>query len=147
MTIGQGPRGCDASGDFSHREVPMQTVVEPLGDEDLSLSELLDAIDQVGERVGELSLPELRSRIDEVHVFLVERLIPHLRAEARGLDEKLLALRERLVYSYFGIAEIRSLRSVLYDLYAIFRLHMAIEENAAEVMGPSLHPYGFATRG
>ncbi len=136
----------------------MQTVVEPLGDEDLSLSELLDAIDQVGERVGELSLPELRSRIDEVHVFLVERLIPHLRAEARGadplvdaearrLDEKLLALRERLVYSYFGIAEIRSLRSVLYDLYAIFRLHMAIEENAAEVMGPSLHPYGFATRG
>ncbi len=136
----------------------MQTVVEPLGDEDLSLSELLDAIDQVGKRVGELSLPELRSRIDEVHVFLVERLIPHLRAEARGadplvdaearrLDEKLLALRERLVYSYFGIAEIRSLRSVLYDLYAIFRLHMAIEENAAEVMGPSLHPYGFATRG
>ncbi len=136
----------------------MQTAVEPLGDEDLSLSELLDAIDQVGKRVGELSLPELRSRIDEVHVFLVERLIPHLRAEARGadplvdaearrLDEKLLALRERLVYSYFGIAEIRSLRSVLYDLYAIFRLHMAIEENAAEVMGPSLHPYGFATRG
>ena len=58
-----------------------------------------------------------------------------------------LALRERLVYSYFGIAEIRSLRSVLYDLHAIVRLHMATELNAAEVMGPSLHPYGFATRG
>ena len=44
----------------------MQTVVEPLGDEDLALSELLDAIDQVGERIGGLSLPELRSRIDEM---------------------------------------------------------------------------------
>jgi hypothetical protein len=53
---------------------------------------------------------------------------PLVDAEARRLGDKLLALRERLVYSYFGIAEIRSLRSVLYDLHAIARLHMAIEE-------------------
>ena len=127
----------------------MPTVVEPLRDEHKRFTEPLEAIRQAAERVGELPLLEVRSQIDDVHAFLVERFIPHSRAEeateplvdaeVRRLDDKLLALRERLVYSYFDAAEIRSLRELLYDLYAIIRLHTVKEETAAEVTNIVLH--------
>lgn len=130
----------------------MQTVSEPLRDEHRHFSDPLEVIRQVADGVGDLSLPELRRQIDEVHVFLVERFIPHARAEEETVDPliervldaphptepvtedsaevsrlagKLLALRERLVYSYFGPAQLRSLRNVLYDVHALIELHLA----------------------
>lgn len=132
----------------------MQTVTEPLGDEHRDFSDPLEVIRQVA-GVGDLSLPDLRRQIDEVHAFLVERFIPHARAEEEAVDPliewvldaphstepmmgdsaevsrlagKLLALRERLVYSYFGPAQLRSLRNALYDLHALIELHLAEED-------------------
>ncbi len=115
--------------------VPTQTLTEPWRNEDRDFVGSLDAIRQA----AELSLPELRRQIDDVHAFLIERFIPHARAEedvvyplvervlgaphateptvrdhaeVSRLAGKLLALRERLVYSYFGAAQLRSLREV-----------------------------------
>jgi len=125
---------------------------EPLRDEHRLFYGPLEAIRQAAERVGDLALPELRRQIDEVHAFLVERFIPHARAEEEAVDPliepvlgdryatepmesestevgrlagKLSALRERLVYSYFGPAQLRSLRDALYDLHALVELHLA----------------------
>jgi hypothetical protein len=49
-------------------------------------------------------------------------------AEVSRLAGKLLALGKRLVYSYFGPAELRSLREVLYDLHGLTQLHLAEED-------------------
>jgi hypothetical protein len=115
----------------------MQTVTEPLRHEHRHVSDPLEAIRQAAEGVGDLSLPELRRQIDDVHAFLVERFIPQGRAEqpmvrdhaeVSRLAGKLLALRERLVYSYFGPAELGSLREVLYDLHGLTQLHLAEED-------------------
>lgn len=129
----------------------MQTVTEPLRDEHRDFSDPSEVIRQVADGVGGLSLPELRRQIDEVHAFLVERFIPHARAEEEAVDPlidarhatesmvgesaevsrlagKLLALRERLVYSYFGPAQLQSLREVLYDLHALIELHLVKED-------------------
>jgi hypothetical protein len=133
----------------------MQTVTEPLPDEHRHFADPLEAIRQAAEGVGDLSLPELRRQMDDVHTFLVERFIPHARAdeeaiypsfervldappatepmvrdhaEVSRLAAKLLALRERLVYSYFGPAQLRSLRELLYDLHALIELHLAKED-------------------
>lgn len=133
----------------------MQTVTEPLRDEHRHFSDPLDTIRQTAEGVSDLSLPELRRQMDDVHTFLVERFIPHARADEeavsplleRGLDAppatlpvvrdlaevsrltaKLLALRERLVYSYFGPAQFQSLREVLRDLHVFIELHLAKED-------------------
>jgi hypothetical protein len=107
-------------------------------DEQRDFDEPLQAILRAAEDVGELSVPELRKRIDEVHAFVGERFLPNARAflppeyaEIRRLAEKLLALRERLLYSYFGPAQLRSLREVLYDLHALIRVHLAIEVELA----------------
>lgn len=115
----------------------MQTVTEPLPDEHRHFADPLEAIRQAAEGVGDLPLPELRRQMDDVHTFLVERFIPHARAdeeaiypsfervldappatepmvrdhaEVSRLAAKLLALRERLVYSYFGPARPSSSR-------------------------------------
>jgi hemerythrin HHE cation binding domain-containing protein len=130
----------------------MQTVNQPLRDEHRDFSDPSEVIRQVADGVGGLSLPELRRQIDDVHAFLVERFIPHARADEEAVDPliervldarhatepmvgesaevsrlagKLLALRERLVYSYFGPAQLRSLRNVLYDLHALIEFHLA----------------------
>jgi hypothetical protein len=122
----------------------------------------LEAIRQAADSVGDLAPPEVRAQIDDLHAFLVERFIPHARAEEEAIDlliervleapratepmgesaevsrlaGKLLALRERLVYSYFGPAELRSLRNVLYDLHALVELHLA----EADELYPTLLP-------
>ncbi len=133
----------------------MQTVTEPLRDEHRHFSDPLEAIRQAAEGVGDLSLPVLRRQIEDVHAFLVELFMPHARAEEEAvyplierilggphatepmmrdhaevsrLAGKLLALRERLLYSYFGPAQLRSLREVLYDLHGLIQLHLAKED-------------------
>jgi Hemerythrin HHE cation binding domain len=130
----------------------MKTSTEPLRDEHRLYYGPLEAIRQAAESVGDLAFPEVRAQIDDLHAFLVERFIPHARAEEEAVDPlielvldapqatepmmgdsaevsrlawKLLALRERLAYSYFGPAQLRSLRNVLYDLHALIELHLA----------------------
>lgn len=115
----------------------------------------LDAIRQSAERVGDLSLPELRKAIDAADAFLVQQFLPHARTEeeevyplvdrliggshltegivrdhakVRQLARKLVALRERLIYSYFGPAQIHLLRGVLYEVHGLIEFHMAKED-------------------
>jgi Hemerythrin HHE cation binding domain len=122
-----------------HKEVPMQTETQPLRDEHRDFSDPLDVIRQVADGVDGLSLPELRRQINALHAFLVDRFIPHVRADEEAVDPliervldahsatepivgesaevsrlagKLLALRERLLFSYFGPAQLRSLQNV-----------------------------------
>ncbi|HEX9095843.1 MAG TPA: hypothetical protein VF990_07035 [Candidatus Dormibacteraeota bacterium] len=129
----------------------MKTSTGPLRDEHRLFGGALEAIRQAADSVGDLAPPEVRAQIDDLHAFLVERFFPHVRAEEEAVDLLiqrvleaprateplgesmevsrlagiLLALRERLVYSYFGPAELRSLRNVLYDLHAVVELHLA----------------------
>jgi Hemerythrin HHE cation binding domain len=141
----------------------MQTETQPLRDEHRDFSDPLEAIRHVADGVGELSLPELRRQIDEVHAFLVDRFIPHLRVDEEAVDPliervldvhspteptveesvevgrlagNLLELCERLVYSYFGPGQLRSLQTVLYDLHALIEAHLA---EGDELYGALLH--------
>lgn len=90
-------------------------------------TEPLQAIQDAAEAVVQASLPELRAQIDATHTFVAEEFIPNAQAEERAtatrLVDKLLALRERLVYSDFGPAEQHALRGVLYDLAELVELH------------------------
>lgn len=121
-------------------------------DEHRHLSSFLETILEAAEDVGQLSHAELRKCMDEVDAFLIDRFLPDAsaeeqeiysptlaapaatelmirdHAEIRRLAGKLEALRERLIFSYFGQAEVRSLQGLLYDLHAIIRLHLVKED-------------------
>jgi hypothetical protein len=90
-------------------------------DQQADFSAFLSRIRQTADDLEWLSHPEIGQRIDEVHRVLVAQFLPLARdhAELTRLSGKLEALRERLLYSYFGPAELRSLRELLYDLRAI----------------------------
>ena len=129
----------------------MHTLTEPLRHEHRQFSKPIETIQKTANAVGEVSMPELRDRIDASYAFLVEQFIPHASAEEKAVDplvervmdaphamvtdhvevarlaQKLLALRERLVYAYFGQGELRALRDTLYHLHAILELHLSKE--------------------
>ncbi len=104
----------------------MSTRTQPIRKERRRSAEPLEAIQRAAEAVGEARLPELRAQIDATAAFMAE-FIPAVQAEQQAtgtrLTQKLLALRERLVYSDFGPAEERALRSVLDDLHELVELH------------------------
>jgi hemerythrin-like domain-containing protein len=132
----------------------MQPQTEPLLDKHRRFSYSLETIRQSAERVEDLSLPELRKAIDAANAFLVQQFLPHARTEeeevyplvnqalggsatkglvrdhteVRQLVLKLTALRERLVYSYFGPSQVRLLRGVLYDISGLIAYHLAKED-------------------
>lgn len=89
-----------------------------------------NAILEAAEEVGQLSDSELRQRIDQIHSVLVNRFLSQAHADEEAselsrLIEKLEALRERLLYSYFGESQLRSLQEVFYDLHAAIERHVA----------------------
>jgi hypothetical protein len=105
----------------------MITLTQPVQDEHPELAEPLEAIQRAAETVVEASLPDLRAQIDATYAFMVGQFIPNVQAQEQAtgtrLARKLLALRERLVYSEFGPAEQCALRSVLYDLNKLVEVH------------------------
>lgn len=139
----------------------MCTLTQPLHDEHRQFAGPLNTIHRAAENMGDGSLSEIRSQVDAVYAFLVESFIPHARAEEAvyplvdhvigapqasdpmirehaevyRLAEKLRALRDRLVFGYFGPSQLSSMREVLYDLNAILKLHLA-QEN--ETYSPTL---------
>lgn len=89
------------------------------------LSDLLDTADTAE------SLPAsvLRRRLDDLSAFLTDRVLPVTPdKELNRLVDKLGALRERLVHSYFGPPEIGLLRRTLYELEGRLRLLMGTAE-------------------
>ena len=140
----------------------MGSLVEPLRAAHYRLLFEAETIRETADMLEGVLGPELRHRIGGITAFLQARLLPELLAEARTiypvvtsvlgaplaatgmhrelveisrLGMKLEALRPRLLHGYFGLAQQRMLRRLLYSLYAIIALHFA---RADEVYLPGL---------
>lgn len=104
----------------------MITLMQPVRDESHQFSDTLEAIQRTAKAVTEASLPELRSQIDATYLLIAAHILPSAQAEGQAkttrLTQKLMALRERLVYSDFGPAEESALRGVLADLHELVEL-------------------------
>ena len=133
----------------------MESVTQPLRDEHKELFPHIERIQVVADQVGTATYEVLDQGLNEVYQFLALHLIPHAQAEdaalypvvarVMGAPEapdtmrrdhveigrlvaELGALRLHLSKDKLGPAELRSLRRVLYGLYALVRVHFAKEE-------------------
>lgn len=133
----------------------MNTLTQPLRDEHKELFPHVDQIRQVADLIDEAPLAELRSGVEEVYDFLAHHLKPHAEAEEAALYpvvQKVLgspdttrtmsrdhievgcyiqdldALREKLSTDALTPTHVKSLRRVLYGVYALVKLHFAKEE-------------------
>ncbi len=138
------------------------SVMQPLRDEHAELLPHIEAIRRVADVVGLTSASSLREQVAGVYEFLAHHLVPHARAEdavlypeverimhAPGatatmrrdhvevseLTEQLRALEPELAAEVVSASVERSLRRILYGLYALVRLHFAEEE---EIFVPAL---------
>lgn len=134
----------------------MAPVTQPLRDEHRHLVPHVDALGAAGDAVGRTDAAQLRALVDASYEFLTEHLIPHAAAEDRALypvvqrvmgapeatatmsrdhvevgrlTERLGVLRERLAASARVDDDTADeLRSLLYGLQALVRVHFAKEE-------------------
>jgi iron-sulfur cluster repair protein YtfE (RIC family) len=131
------------------------SVMQPLRDEHAELAPHVEAIRRVADVVGLTSAPSLREQVAGVYEFLAHHLIPHAKAEdavlypevervlhspgataamrrdhveVAELTEQLRALEPELSAEVVSASVERSLRRILYGLYALVRLHFAEEE-------------------
>jgi hypothetical protein len=138
------------------------SVMQPLRDEHADLLPHVEGLRRVADIVGLTSALSLREQVAGVYEFLAHRLIPHAAAEdavlypevervlhAPGctatmrrdhaeivdLTEQLRGLEPELAAEVVSASVERSLRRILYGLYAIVRLHVAEEE---EIFVPAL---------
>ena len=142
----------------------MNTLTQPLRDEHKELFPSVDRIRQVADLIGEASISEIQQGVEEVYDFLANHLKPHAEAEdaalypavqkvlgspdatrtmsrdhteiGRYIDE-LASLNENLSTVALTSELTRSLRRVLYGVYALVKVHFAKEE---EVYLPILDP-------
>jgi iron-sulfur cluster repair protein YtfE (RIC family) len=133
----------------------MTTLTQPLHDEHQELFPHVDRILQIAEIVGDTTVNEIRNGVEEIYDFLAYHLIPHAQAEdealypivqkvlgspdatktmsrdhveiGRYIDE-LAILKSGLTSEFLTVAQTRSLRRVLYGVYALVKVHFAKEE-------------------
>jgi len=133
----------------------MTTLTQPLRDEHQELMPHIERLRVAADAIGEAPPREQHKLVDESYRFLTHHLIPHAAAEEHALypvigrvigsvdatrtmsrdhveigrlTEELGALRARLAEGRLTPDQTRALRSVLYGLYAVVRLHFAKEE-------------------
>jgi iron-sulfur cluster repair protein YtfE (RIC family) len=133
----------------------MNTLTQPLRDEHKELFPAVDRIRQVADLIGETSIYENRLGVEEVYDFLANHLKPHAEAEDAALYpvvqkvlgspdatktmsrdhvevgryiEKLASLKKDLGDVAMTPELTRSLRRVLYGVYALVSVHFAKEE-------------------
>jgi iron-sulfur cluster repair protein YtfE (RIC family) len=133
----------------------MPTITEPLHEEHRELVPHIDALRTLADRIGDVPLVETRRGLDEAYIFLTRHMIPHAQAEdaalypvvahAMGAPEatatmsrdhaavgqlvdELATLRQEIGSSGLDPSVDRSLRCVLYGLYALIRVHLMKEE-------------------
>jgi iron-sulfur cluster repair protein YtfE (RIC family) len=133
----------------------MNTLTQPLREEHKELYPAVDRIRQVAEMIGEAPISDLQQGVEEVIDFLAYHLKPHAQAEDAALYpvvqkalgspdatktmsrdhievgryiEELAVLKESLSSAELTSEEIRSLRRVLYGVYALLKVHFAKEE-------------------
>lgn len=133
----------------------MATLIQPLHDEHQELFPHVDRILQIAEIVGDATVNEIRNGVEEVYDFLAYHLVPHALAEdealypiiqkvlsspdatktmsrdhveiGRYIDE-LAILKRGLTSESLAVAQTKSLRRVLYGVYALVKVHFAKEE-------------------
>lgn len=121
----------------------MDTPIQPWRYNREPLSATLSAIQEAADEIEEFSISVLRQRIDEVHALIRQNLpadwtdmMTEDHGELNRLLAKVDALRERMRYSYFGPAQVRSLREALYDLHEIIaRLEIRLAREARSTSG------------
>lgn len=133
----------------------MNTLTQPLHDEHKELFPHVERILQVADSTGDAPLSEIRRGVEEVYDFLAHHLIAHAQAEDEALYpvvqkamgspdatktmsrdhvevgryiEELATLKVGLTGDTLTAAQGRSLRRILYGLYALLKLHFAKEE-------------------
>jgi iron-sulfur cluster repair protein YtfE (RIC family) len=133
----------------------MNTLTQPLREEHKELFPSVDRIRQVAELIGEASISEVRQGVEELYNFLAYHLKPHAEAEDATLYpvvqkvlgspdatrtmsrdhvevgryiEELASLKGNLTDVELTPQQTRSLRRVLYGVYALVKVHFAKEE-------------------
>ena len=127
----------------------MNTLTQPLHDEHKELFPHVERILQVADSTGDAPLSEIRRGVEEVYDFLAHHLIAHAQAEDEALYpvvqkamgspdatktmsrdhvevgryiEELATLKDGLTGDTLTAAQGRSLRRILYGLYALLKL-------------------------
>jgi len=133
----------------------MTTLTQPLRDEHRELYPEVDRILEAAEKVGYAPIGEVSTLIEASYEFLAYHLLPHAQAEDAALYpvvqnvlgspeatrtmsrdhvevgryiEELAALRSGLTGADLTAEQARSLRRVLYGVYALVKVHFAKEE-------------------
>ena len=133
----------------------MTTLTQPLRDEHKELFPHVDRIRQVAELIGEAPVAEILHGVEDIYAFLANHLKPHAEAEEAALYpvvqkvlgspdatktmgrdhvevgyyiEELASLRDGLTGEVLTTVQIKSLRRVLYGVYALLKVHFAKEE-------------------
>ena len=133
----------------------MNTLTQPLREEHKELFPSVDRIRQVADLIGESLISDIQQGVEEVHDFLANHLKPHAEAEDAALYpvvqkvlgnpdatrtmsrdhvevgryiEELASLKGNLSDVELTPEQTRSLRRVLYGVYALVKVHFAKEE-------------------
>jgi len=133
----------------------MTTLTQPLRDEHKELFPSVDQIRQVAERISDAPVAEIRRGVEEVYDFLAHHLKPHAEAEDAALYpvvqkvlgspnatktmsrdhvevgryiEELASLKKNINGAALTAEQVKSLRRVLYGVYALVKVHFAKEE-------------------
>src|SRR5512142_2337031 len=133
----------------------MNTLTQPLRDEHKELFPSVDRIRQVAGLIGKAPISEIKQGVEEVYDFLAYHLKPHAEAEDAALYpvvqkvlgspdatrtmsrdhvevgryiEELALLKEDLSEAALTREQTKSLRRVLYGVYALVKVHFAKEE-------------------
>lgn len=133
----------------------MNALTQPLHDEHKELLPHVERVLQIADKIGGAKVDEIRKEIEEAYDFLARHLVPHAQAEdevlypvvqtvlgspdatktisrdhvevGRYIDE-LAVLKNELSGNTLTNAQARSLRRVLYGVYALLKVHFAKEE-------------------
>jgi hemerythrin-like domain-containing protein len=133
----------------------MNSLTQPLREEHKELFPFVDRIRQVADLIGEAPVAKIQQGVEEVYDFLAFHLKPHAEAEDAALYpvvqkvlgspdatrtmsrdhvevgryiEELASLKERLNGGALPLEQTKSLRRVLYGVYALVKVHFAKEE-------------------
>ena len=133
----------------------MTTLTQPLRDEHKELFPFVDQIRQAADLIGDAPVAEIRRGVEEVYDFLAHHLKPHAEAEEAALYpvvqkvlsspdatktmsrdhvevgryiEELATLKKDIGGATLTAEQVKSLRRVLYGVYALVKLHFAKEE-------------------
>ncbi len=133
----------------------MNALTQPLHDEHKELFPHVERIRQVADEIGEAKASDIRAGVEEVYDFLAHHLIAHAQAEDEALYpvvqrvlgspdatktmsrdhvevgryvDELAVLKGNLGDQALTATQAKSLRRILYGLYALLKVHFAKEE-------------------